>query len=58
VNQLIIGMDANKDVRTGATEELFRAAGMKEAILVDKHKALIPPATHNMNNKRQPIQGI
>ena len=56
-NQLIIGMDANEDVRTGATAEFFLAAGMQEAIL-DWHKESSPPATYNRNNSRQPIDGL
>ena len=56
-NQLIIGMDANEDVRTGSTAEFFLAAGMKEAIL-DRNKESSPPATYNRNNRRQPIDGI
>ena len=35
-NQLILGIDANEDVRTGATAAFFKALGKREAILA-KH---------------------
>jgi hypothetical protein len=56
-SQIILGIDANEDIRTGSTADFFRAAGMKEAIL-DRHQELSPPATHNRNQSRQPIDGI
>ena len=56
-DQLIIGIDANEDVRIGATAEFFQTLGMREAIL-DKHSQSSPPATHNRNNQRQPIDGL
>jgi hypothetical protein len=56
-DQLIIGIDANEDVRTGATAEFFKALGMRKAILA-KHNQVSPPATHNRNNQRQPIDGL
>jgi hypothetical protein len=56
-DQLIIDIDANEDVRTGAKAEFFQTLGMREAIL-DKHTQSSPPATHNRNNQRQPIDGL
>ena len=56
-SQIILGIDANEDIRTGSTADFFRAAGMKEAI-IDRHQELSPPATHNRNQSRQPIDGI
>jgi hypothetical protein len=56
-DQLIIGIDANKDVRTGATAEFFQTLGLRDAIL-DKHSQSSPPATHNRNNQQQPIDGL
>jgi hypothetical protein len=56
-DQLIIGIDANKDVRTGATAEFFQTLRMREAIL-DKHSQSSPPATHNRNTQQQPIDGL
>jgi hypothetical protein len=56
-DQIIIGIDANEDVRTGRTAEFFRALGMKEAIL-SRHQERSPPATYNRNNSREPIDGL
>jgi hypothetical protein len=56
-NQLIIGIDANEDIRTSATAEFFQTLGLRNAIL-DKHSQWSPPATHNRNNQRQPIDGL
>ena len=55
-DQLIIGIDANEDIREGQTESFFRTLGMKEAIL-SKHDSS-PPATQNRNTRRQPIDGL
>jgi hypothetical protein len=56
-DHIIIGMDANEDVRHGTVHDMFAALGLREAIL-DRHKDKSPPATQNRNNKRQPIDGI
>jgi hypothetical protein len=56
-NHIIVGIDANEDIRTGATADFFRAAGLKEAIL-ERNKESSPPATQNRNNSREPIDGI
>jgi hypothetical protein len=56
-DHVIIGMDANEDVRCGETQEFFRALDMNEAIL-SRHKDKSPPATYNRNESRQPIDGI
>ena len=56
-DQIILGIDANEDIRTGRTQEFFRALGMKEAILA-RHAERSPPATYNRNNSREPIDGI
>ena len=56
-DHIIIAGDVNEDVRTGQTEEFFKALGMREVIL-EKHSDLSPPATHNRNGKREPIDGI
>ena len=56
-DHLVIGMDSNEDIRTGATENFFQALGMKEAIL-SRHQGKSPPATYNRNLQRQPIDGI
>ena len=56
-DQLIVGIDANKDIRTGHTAEFFATLGMHEAILT-RHSERSPPATHNRNHSRQPIDGF
>jgi hypothetical protein len=56
-DHIIIGMDANEDVRNGEVNTMFEGLGLREAIL-DKHKDKSPPATQNRNTKRQPIDGI
>jgi hypothetical protein len=56
-DHIIIGMDANEDVRQGTVHDMFAALGLREGIL-DKHKDKSPPATQNRNTKRQPIDGI
>jgi hypothetical protein len=50
-------MDANEDVRTGAIGMSMETLGLCEAIL-DLHSDQSPPATHNRNQNRQPIDGI
>jgi hypothetical protein len=50
-------MDANEDVRTGEIGIAFQALGLKEAILA-LHSEQKPPATHNRNQSRTPIDGI
>jgi hypothetical protein len=56
-DHIIIGLDANKDVRTGTVSKTFANLGLREAIL-DKHKDQSPPATQNQNMSRTPIDGI
>ena len=56
-DHIIIGMDANEDVRHGTVNTQFARLGLREAIL-DKHSNKSPPATQNRNTKRQPIDGI
>jgi hypothetical protein len=56
-DHLVITMDANDDVRKGPVAEFFRTLDMKEAILT-RHNRKSPPATHNRNNSREPIDGI
>ena len=56
-DHVIIGMDANEDVRKGEVHTLFHQAGLTEVIL-DLHHDLSPPATYNRNTNRQPIDGI
>jgi hypothetical protein len=56
-DHLIIGIDANEDVRKVATFEAFRTLGMHEAIL-HTHYSRSPPATCDKNMSRAPIDGI
>jgi hypothetical protein len=56
-DHVIIGMDANEDVRYGKLHHVFEAMGLRKVIL-DKHRGKSPPATQNRNQKRQPIDGI
>jgi hypothetical protein len=56
-DHIIIGMDANEDVRSGIVDTVFSSLGLREAIL-SLHKDKSPPATQNRNTKRQPIDGI
>ena len=56
-NHIIIGIDANEDIRNGETEETFRELEMVECIS-NRHSKESPPATNNRNTKRQPIDGI
>jgi hypothetical protein len=55
--ELVIALDANEDVRSGATNTMLTQHGLKEAIL-DKHSHLSAPATVNSNHSRTPIDGI
>ena len=56
-NHLILGMDANEDIRQGKVHRLLDPVGLREVIL-DLHKDLSPPATQNCNQKREPIDGL
>jgi hypothetical protein len=56
-DHIIIGIDANEDVRDGTVNGIFQKLGLREAML-DKHSDKSPPATQNRNTKRQPIDGI
>jgi hypothetical protein len=54
---IVLGMDANEDTRSRELRTYFDELGMKNAIL-ERHKHLSPPATHNRNQCREPIDGI
>ena len=56
-DHIVIGIDANEDVRKGDTSDTFRALGMREMIL-RAHGHRSPPATCNKNKNREPIDGI
>jgi hypothetical protein len=56
-DQLVLGIDANKDVQTGRTLEFASTLGLQEVIL-EKHSKSSPPATYNGNYSPQPIDDI
>lgn len=56
-DHVIIGMDANEDVRTGEVNDLLSEAGLRE-VIIELHQDESPPATHNRNTKREPIDGL
>ena len=56
-DHVIVGMDANQDIRDDTINDMFNRLGMSETIL-NKHKHRSPPATCNKNKTRTPIDGI
>ena len=56
-DHIILGMDANEDVRGGEVDLFMKTVCMREVIL-ELHCESSPPATYNRNNKRQPIDGL
>lgn len=43
-DKVIVGIDANEDMRTGLLRKMFRDLGLRDAILT-RHCKLSPPAT-------------
>jgi hypothetical protein len=56
-DHIIIGIDANEDVRLGDTAIAFREMNMQELILREHHDKS-PPATCDKNKNREPIDGL
>ena len=56
-DQVIVGIDQNADVRTDGLSFELQALGFREAILT-LHTQSSPPATHNRNTTRTPIDAI
>jgi hypothetical protein len=56
-DSIIVGMDANEDVRNGSVHDMFQTLDMREVIL-EKHRTTSPPATYNRNFQRKPIDGV
>ena len=56
-NSIILGIDANEDVRSGTLSLQLQALGLREAVTA-QHSHLSPPATQNRNRSRTPIDGI
>ena len=54
---IILGMDANEDVRRGPLSQRLSVLGLQEAI-TRHHHPCSPPATQNRNRSRIPIDGI
>lgn len=55
-DRLILGMDANEDVRV-CMENIKDKLSLVDVVL-DNNVDKSPPATHNKNNQRIPIDGI
>ena len=56
-DHIVLGMDANEDVRGGEVDLFMKQVSMREVIL-ELHRDSSPPATYNRNNRRQPIDGL
>ena len=55
-DNLIVGIDANEDVRSGDTASMFNSLGMRDAVMSIHGNA--PPETMNRNNNKKPIDAI
>jgi hypothetical protein len=55
---LVICLDANQDVRTGALSQMFATHGLHDIILTKHLSQASPPATHAMNQQAKPIDAI
>ena len=56
-DHIILGLDANEDVRSGKIAAMTSKLGMHEAVL-RMHRPSVPPETHNRNTHQIPIDGI
>jgi hypothetical protein len=56
-DQIIVGIDANEDVREGQTKEFFNKLNMYESIL-SNHSDLNPQSTNSKSLSSRPIDGI
>ena len=57
-DHIVVGIDANKDIRTGKIQKMLtKKIHLRDAIL-DLHSNDSPPETCNKNTKRVPIDGI
>ena len=56
--KVIIRLDANSDVRTGAVAQMLRQHGFEEQITYRHGSFAPPPGTHMANTKGIPIDGI
>ena len=56
-DSVILGIDQNSDTRNSPLSTLLTGLGLSEAILT-LHRPASPPATHNRNLSRTPIDAI
>ena len=56
-DHIILGIDANEDIRSGKINSMTKLLGMRDAVL-DLHDQTEPPETCNKNTQRVPIDGI
>ncbi len=56
-DHIILGMDANEDIRHGEVYDALEEIGLREVIL-ELHNDTSPPATQNRNQRREPIDGF
>ena len=54
---IILGIDANEDVRNGTLARQLLTLGLQEAVTT-RHRHNSPPATQNRNRSRTPIDGL
>jgi hypothetical protein len=55
-DQIVIGINANKDIRHGGTAKIFADMDMRE-VITDAHRHRDPPATYDKNTSHSPIDG-
>ena len=56
-DHVVLGMDANEDIRTGSVTLALEDVGMLEG-MISKHRGASVPATCATNQSRTPIDGI
>jgi hypothetical protein len=56
-DHVVLGMEANEDIRHGEVHDLLDEAGPRKVIL-ELHDDSSPPATQNRNQRREPIDGF
>ena len=56
-DHVVLGIDANEDIRTGKVHEWTRNLGLRDAIR-DLHREATPPETCNKNTNKVPIDGL
>ena len=56
--RILLGMDANQDVRSGSLSRMLAKLGMRDIILARHQAQGPPPATYERNESEVPIDGI